>query len=170
MDEINQLRRENGRLKMQLELLKQKIYQVCLSHDHMSVCLNRAGIPMTRTDKAMMEATTRIMKARTTEEVETIYSDMTGKIFSGAIDDTHKKSVIGKVFFFGNGKHLNEKDLGEDLISQIERMIADIDAQIKNLSPEDKELYEKGMMEPDIDDRDLPEDPMDRTDDLKPPF
>jgi hypothetical protein len=36
------------------------------------------------------------------------------------------------------------------------------------LSPKDKELYEQGMSD-DIDDKDLPEDPDDRTDTL-PPF
>lgn len=166
MDEMKSTRRENARLKMQNEMLKQKLYQVCLSHDHLSVALNRANIPMSYTDKVMMETTKRIMVAITPEEIETIYSDSTAKMFSGGLTKTKKPPfVVQKVFFFNK-----TQDIGENLIDQLNKMIADIDEQLKNLSAEDRDLYEKGMSDDQIDDRDLPEDPMDSNDDLKPPF
>jgi len=168
MDEITELRRENRRLKAQLDLLNRKIYQVCLSHDHLCASLNRARVPLSRSDISMMQATARIMKARSEEEIETIYSEQTAKLLGASNTDSHKKSVIQKVFLLG--KHENYQGLGEDLIAQIEKMIQDIDQHLKSLSPEDQKLYEQGMAADDIDDRDLPEDPMDRTDDLKPPF
>jgi hypothetical protein len=166
MDEMKSTRRENSRLKMQNEMLKQKLYQVCLSHDHLSVALNRANIPMSYTDKVMMETTKRIMVAITPEEIETIYSDSAAKMFNGGLAKTKKPPFgVQKVFFFNK-----TQDIGENLIDQLNKMIADIDEQLKNLSAEDRDLYEKGMSDDQIDDRDLPEDPMDSNDDLKPPF
>lgn len=161
-----ELEKKVRRLEMQNSILKQKLYQVCLSHDHLSVALNRANIPMSYTDKVMMETTKRIMVASSPEEIETIYTDSTAKMFTGGLPKAKKPfSGVNKVFFFNQNN-----DAGENLIEMLNRMIADIDEQIKNLSAEDKELYEKGMAEEDMDDRDLPEDPMDRNDDLKPPF
>jgi len=167
MDELKSLRRENARLKMQNSMLKQKLYQVCVSHDHMSVALNRANIPMSFTDKVMMDTTKRIMVAKSPEEIETIYSDSTAKLFVGGTAKPKPSPLTGfkKVYFFPK-----DQDAGESLIDAINKMIADIDEQLKNLSADDKELYEKGMAEDDMDDRDLPEDPMDRNDDLRPPF
>lgn len=168
MDESLQLRRENGRLKMYLDLLQRKLYQVCLSHDHLAACLNRANVPMSFVDRTMMETTKQIMTARTSEEVETIQNDATGKILGKNNSDKYKKGVIKKMFFFGDSHEA--KELGEELIAEIEKMIADIDEHIKNLSDQDKKLYEEGLVDNELDDRDLPEDPMDRNDDLKPPF
>jgi hypothetical protein len=166
MDELKELRRENARLKMQNAILSQKLYQVCLSHDHLSVSLNRANIPMSYTDKVMMETTKRIMTAISPEEIETIYTDSTAKMFTGGLPKINKPiSGVQKVFFFNQNSNI-----GENLIDMLNKMIVDIDKQIKHLSAEDKELYEKGMAEDGLDDRDLPEDPMDRNDDLKPPF
>jgi hypothetical protein len=152
------------RLEMQNRLLASKLYQVCLSHDHLSTTLQRAGIPMTNTDKCMMEATARIVKAKTPEEIETIYSESSSKIFKGNFTSeapAKPTKTVSEVFFFPfAGK--------DDLISKIEKMISDIDEQIKGMSREDQELYEKGMAD-DVDDKDLPEDP-DDVSDLKPPF
>jgi len=153
------------RVEMQNKLLASKLYQVCLSHDHLSIALQRANVPMSNTDKCMMEATSRIVKAKTPEEIETIYSESTKKIFKGKIVETKPKKSVNEVFFFpfqaGTGNT-------SDFLADIERLIADINEQIKGLSPKDKELYEQGMSD-DIDDKDLPEDPDDRTDTL-PPF
>lgn len=130
------------RLEMQNKILASKLYQVCLSHDHLSVSLNRAGIPMTVTDQVMMETTKRIMSAKTPEEIETIYSESSGKIWKGIQPSTPKpESGVQKIWFFKDD--LNAKDL----ISQIEDMIADIGEQMKNLSKQDQELYEDGMDE-----------------------
>jgi hypothetical protein len=166
MNELTKLNRENGRLKMRLDLLQRKLYQVCLSHDHLSACLNRANVPMSFVDRTMMQTTKKIMTAFTTEEVETIYNEASGIILGKNNPNRSKKQIIKQVFFFGDHE---KKDLGEDLIAEIEKMIADIDEQIKNLSDEDKKLYEQGLEEEILDDRDLPEDPLDEND-LKPPF
>jgi hypothetical protein len=170
MDEMKSLRRENARLKMQIDMLKQKLYQVCVSHDHMSVALNRANIPMSFTDRVMMETTKRIMVAKTPEEIETIYSDSTAKLFTNGLTkkNTNSSSSLPwfkKVYFFPQ-----KQDAGESLIDAINKMIADINEQIGNLSDEDKKLYETGMADDGLDDFDLPEDPLDSNDDLKPPF
>ena len=153
------------RVEMQNKILASKLYQVCLSHDHLSIALQRANVPMSNIDKCMMEATSRIVKAKTPEEIETIYSESTKKIFKGKIVETKPKKPINEVFFFPF-----QADAGNtsDFLADIERLIADINKQINGLSPKDKELYEQGMAD-DIDDRDLPEDPDDRTDTL-PPF
>jgi len=153
------------RVEMQNKILASKLYQVCLSHDHLSIALQRANVPMSNTDKCMMEATSRIVKAKTPEEIETIYSESTKKIFKGKIVETKPKKPINEVFFFPF-----QADAGNtsDFLAGIERLIADINKQINGLSPKDKELYEQGMAD-DIDDKDLPEDPDDRTDTL-PPF
>lgn len=153
------------RLEMQNKLLGQKLYQVCLSHDHLSVALQRAGVPMSNTDKTMMETTARIMKAKTPEEIETIYTESSNKIWKGSFSTEQQpkpNTGVSEVFFFpfSTGK--------DDLISKIEQMISDIDSQIKGLSKEDQELYEQGGQD-DIDDQDLPENPEDRND-LQPPF
>ena len=154
------------RLEMQNKLLASKLYQVCLSHDHLSIALQRANVPMTNTDKCMMEATSRIVKAKTPEEIETIYSESTSKIFkNGTLQETKPKKPVNEVFFFPFQGDMSKSD---DFLADLERLIADINEQIKGLSPKDKELYEQGMAD-DIDDKDLPEDPDDRTDTL-PPF
>ena len=157
------------RLEMQNKLLASKLYQVCLSHDHLSVVLQRAGVAMTNTDTCMMEATARIIKAKTPEEIETIYSESTGKIFKGGniIKEAKPKPSKGvnEVFFFPWDGTTNMKD---DLIDKIEQMIQDMNKQIQGMSEADKKLYEQGMTD-DIDDQDIPEDPDDRTDTL-PPF
>jgi hypothetical protein len=145
------------RLEMQNRLLASKLYQVCLSHDHLSIALQRANVPMSNTDKCMMEATSRIVKAKTPEEIETIYSESSSKIFKGVVPDA-PKSPVNKVWFF------KENKASKDLIEQIEQMIADIDAQIQGMSKADQELYQEGL-----DDQDLPEPPEDEND-LKPPF
>lgn len=153
------------RVEMQNKMLASKLYQVCLSHDHLSIALQRANVPMSNTDKCMMEATSRIVKAKTPEEIETIYSESTKKIFKGKIVETKPKKPINEVFFF---PFQADTDNTSDFLADIERLISDINEQIKGLSPKDKELYEQGMSD-DIDDKDLPEDPDDRTDTL-PPF
>jgi len=153
------------RVEMQNKILASKLYQVCLSHDHLSIALQRANVPMSNTDKCMMEATSRIVKAKTPEEIETIYSESTKKIFKGKIVETKPKKPVNEVFFFPF-----QADTGNtsDFLADLERLISDINEQIKGLSPKNKELYEQGMAD-DIDDKDLPEDPDDRTDTL-PPF
>ena len=154
------------RVEMQNKILASKLYQVCLSHDHLSIALQRANVPMSNTDKCMMEATSRIVKAKTPEEIETIYSESTKKIFKNStFKETKPKKPINEVFFFPF-----QTDTGNtsDFLADLERLIADINKQINGLSPKDKELYEQGMAD-DVDDKDLPEDPDDRTDTL-PPF
>lgn len=153
------------RLEMQNKILASKLYQVCLSHDHLSIALQRANVPMSNTDKCMMEATARIVKAKTPEEIETIYSESTKNIFKGKIVEAKPKKSVNEVFFFPFQADSGDKG---DFLADLERLISDINEQIKGLSPKDKELYEQGM-EDDIDDKDLPEDPDDRTDTL-PPF
>ena len=153
------------RLEMQNKILSSKLYQVCLSHDHLSVALQRANVPMSNTDKCMMEATARIVKAKTPEEIETIYSESTGKIFKGKIVESKPKQFINEVFFFPFQTDMSKSN---DFLADLERLIFDINKQINGLSPKDKELYEQGMVD-DIDDKDLPEDP-DDVNDLKPPF
>jgi hypothetical protein len=153
------------RVEMQNKMLASKLYQVCLSHDHLSIALQRANVPMSNTDKCMMEATSRIVKAKTPEEIETIYSESTKKIFKGKIVETKPKKPVNEVFFFPF-----QADAGNtsDFLADLERLISDINKQINGLLPKDKELYEQGMSD-DVDDKDLPEDPDDRTDTL-PPF
>lgn len=145
------------RLEMQNRLLGQKLYQVCLSHDHLSTVLQRSGVSMTNTDRVMMETTKRIINAKTPEEMETIYSESSGKIFKGmsSVQEEKPKSGIQKIWFFP------QDTTAKDLISQIEEMISQIDEQIQGLSSEDRDLYEQGMDDPDAD-----ED----GDTLKPPF
>ena len=156
------------RLEMQNKLLASKLYQVCLSHDHLSVVLQRAGVPMTNTDTCMMEATARIVKAKTPEEIETIYTESSSKVWKGKLKE-HKpkpKTGVNEVFFFPYTAGNTATD--GDFLADLERLIADINQQIQDLSPKDKELYEQGMQD-DTDDQDTPENPEDRTDTL-PPF
>jgi hypothetical protein len=161
--EIKNMRRENARLKMKNAILQQKLYQVCVSHDHLSVALNRANIPMSYTDKVMMDTTKRIMVANTSEEIETIYNDSTAKLFTKGLSN-HRKPVSGikQVFFFGG----NEAT-GENLIDMINKIIVDIEDQLNNLSADDKKLYEKGMSDENFNDNISFED---ENDDPKPPF
>lgn len=151
MDEITQIKRENGRLKMQLELLKQKLYQVCLSHDHMAGKFRDLNVPMNSNDTAMMQATSRIMKATSTEEVETIYNEMSREMWKKKFQPKPKKSgFVEKVFFFSD---LNDtENLNDSIMSALEKMIQDLDQQIKRIESEETQ-----------------ENP-DSEDDLKPPF
>jgi len=145
------------RLEMQKKLLASKLYQVCLSHDHLSTVLQRSGITMTNTDRVMMETTKRIINAKTPEEMETIYSESSGKIFKGMppMQEEKPKSGIQKIWFFP------QDTAAKDLISHIEDMISQIDEHIQGLSKQDQDLYEDGMQDPDAD-----ED----GDTLRPPF
>jgi len=157
------LEKRMRRLEMQNKILASKLYQVCLSHDHLSVSLNRAGAPMTVTDQVMMETTKRVMTAKTPEEIETIYSESSKRLWKGVKDDSEntepsqeKDNVIKKVWFFKN-------DLtAKDLISHIEKMMQEIDEHVKELSKEDQALYEEEKQFGDADDED--------GDTMKPPF
>ena len=165
MDEITQIKRENGRLKMQLELLKQKLYQVCLSHDYIAGKFLGLGLPMTKNDSAMMEATSRIVKATSTEEVETIYNEMSRQLWKDKFGANpglkpNKTDHVQKIFFFGDANE--QTGLHQTIMDAIQNMINDIDKQIKSMESQDKGFS--------IDDSDEPEDPLDKTDDLKPPF
>ena len=150
---------------MQNSMLAQKLYQVCLSHDHLCATLRKNGTLPSKTDQVMMETTERVVAAKTTEEIETIYSEQSGKLLGSS---TPSSAPITKVFFFPKGTDIS----GKDLIEKINKMIADIDAQIDEITKEGKGIFgdefDKGMDA--IDDQDLPEDDLDRTDDLKPPF
>lgn len=153
MDTEKKLRR----LEWQNRLLSQKLYQVCLSHDHLSTVLHRGNMPMTATDKVMMETTKRIMTAKTPEEIETIYSESSSKIFKGFTSPppAAPQSGVQKVWFF-------PKDTDtQDFISQIEDIVAQINEQINSLDPENRDLYEQGMQDDEGDDD---------TDSLSPPF
>jgi len=145
------------RLEMQNRLLTQKLYQVCLSHDHLSTVLQRSNMPMTATDKVMIETTKRIMMAKTPEEIETIYSESSNKIFKGfdSLPPAAPQSGVQKVWFFP--KNTDTKDF----ISQIENIISQINEQINSLDPENRDLYEQGMQDDEGDDD---------TDSLSPPF
>lgn len=159
MDELKGLQRENGRLKMQLELLKQKLYQVCLSHDYIAGKFRGLGIPMTSSDTAMMEATSRIMKAMSTEEVETIYNEMSKRVWKEKFEPKPKKnSFVEKIFFFpteGQGSD----GVHNSIMDALEKMITEMESQIRRIEREENGFHD-----------DEPEDPMDKTDDLKPPF
>jgi cell division septum initiation protein DivIVA len=164
MDEMKQIQRENGRLKMQLDLLKRKLYQVCMSHDYLTGKFRGLGLPMTTSDTTMVQTTARIMKATSTEEVETIYNEAQKSLWEtkfGSPTPKQKQDPVQKVFFFGTpGEGL---DLTHDSIrGAIEKMISELDKHIKGLENKENDFS--------IDDSDEPEDPMDKTDDLKPPF
>jgi hypothetical protein len=162
MDELKGLQRENGRLKMQLELLKQKLYQVCLSHDYITGKFRSLGIPMTSGDNSMMEATGRIMKATSTEEVETIYNEMSKRLWKDKFESKPKKSgFVEKVFFFPTEGESIDSVHGS-IMDALQKMISELDAQISKMEGQDSGFS--------LDEREEPEDPMDRTDDLKPPF
>ena len=168
MDEMKQIQRENGRLKMQLDLLKQKLYQVCLSHDYLTGKFRGLGMPMTASDTTMVQTTARIMKATSTEEVETIYNEAQKSLWETKFGSPTPKPApkqnqdpVQKVFFFGSP--MEGMDLTQDsIMGAIERMISELDKHIKGLENKENDFS--------IDDSDEPEDPMDKTDDLKPPF
>lgn len=163
MEDNKSLQRENGRLKMQMELLKQKLYQVCLSHDYIAGKFRTLAIPMTGSDTAMMEATSRIMKATSTEEVETIYNEMSKRLWQDKFQPKPKPKRSGfveKVFFFPTEGEGSES-LHGSIMDALEKMIQELDEQIKRVQSGESDIADMGENDPDAD----------RTsEDLRPPF
>ena len=149
MDDITKIKRQNGRLKMQNELLTQKLYQACISHDHLSIKLQNAKVEMSPHDMHMVEATSRIVKAMSVEEVETIYSEITQEIFKKKQQKrppSPPKTKTKKVVFFDDFTDISElfgfteptkskniPDTHKSLMDAIESLINGIDQQISNI-------------------------------------
>ena len=147
MDDITKIKRQNGRLKMQNQLLTQKLYQACISHDHLSIKLQNAKVEMSPHDMHMVEATSRIVKAMSVEEVETIYSEITQEIFKKKQQKRPPSPPkTNKVVFFDDFADISElfgfveptkskstTDTHKSLMDAIESLINGIDQQISNI-------------------------------------
>ena len=171
---MDSITKERNRLRMQNKILARKLHQVCISHDHLAIKLQNAKVLVSDYDSVMLEVTARVVSAISTEEIETIYTEVNEKLLkkvSTPPPAKPKKSKPNKnnnIFdvFFGMNPSTTEDMIGipmethGGILDALQKLLDDIDKKITD--QQNKDISNN-------DDSDE-EDDLDKTDDLKPPF